>query len=196
VTTEQTGRVNQKERTRAAIVDATRDLMRAGGEITMPSVAQAARVSEATAYRYFPDLVSLLREAVDTGWPTPAEAFAPLADVDDPVRRVAHATEFLLRRTQDRQGAVRAMIAASIGKPPKVSPRPGHRFGLIDEALAPVADRIHPAALAQLRRDLAIVVSAEALFTLTDLCGLDPDTAIASAVSTARTVTEAAIRER
>lgn len=182
------------EHTRAAIVDATRDLMRAGEEITMPAVAQAARVSEATAYRYFPDLLSLLREAVDTGWPTPAEAFAPLADVDDPVRRVAHATEFLLRRTQDRQGAVRTMIAASIGKPP--TPRPAHRFGLIDEALAPVADRIAPAALAQLRRDLAVVASAEALFTLTDLCGLDPDTAIASAVSTARTVTEAAIRER
>jgi hypothetical protein len=41
-------------------------------------------------------------------------------------------------------------------------------------------------------RDLAVVVSAEALFTLTDLCGLSPDDAIASAVATARTLTEAA----
>ena len=48
------------------------------------------------------------------------------------------------------------------------------------------------AGLAQLKRDLAVVVSAEALFTLTDLCGLSPDDAIASAVATARTLTEAA----
>lgn len=38
-----------------------------------------------------------------------------------------------------------------------------------------------------------MVVSAEAFFTLTDLCGLDPDEAIASAVRTATTLTEAAV---
>jgi hypothetical protein len=36
------------------------------------------------------------------------------------------------------------------------------------------------------------VVSAEALFTLTDLCGLSPDDAIASAAATASTLTRAA----
>ena len=56
-------RVNQKARTRAAIVQAVRELARSGAEITMPSVAKAALVSEATAYRYFPDLVTLLLEA-------------------------------------------------------------------------------------------------------------------------------------
>jgi len=40
----------------------------------------------------------------------------------------------------------------------------------------------------------AVVVSAEALFTLTDLCGLGPDDAVASAVRTAATLTEAAVR--
>jgi hypothetical protein len=49
--------------------------------------------------------------------------------------------------------------------------------------------------LAQLKRDLAVVVSAEALFTLTDLCGLSPDDAIASAVRTAAAVTAAAFRD-
>ena len=46
--------------------------------------------------------------------------------------------------------------------------------------------------MAQLKRDLAVVVSAEALFTLTDLCGLSPEDAIASARHTARALTEAA----
>ena len=107
------GRVNQKARTRAAIVQAVQDLARAGAEITMPAVAKAALVSEATAYRYFPDLVSLLREADAGVWPDPAEALAPVADCDDPVERVGYATEVLLTGVLARQSAVRAMIAAS-----------------------------------------------------------------------------------
>jgi AcrR family transcriptional regulator len=192
---EHTGRANQKERTRTAIVDATRALMRTGADaITMPSVAKAARVSEATAYRYFPDLVSLLREAVDGDWPRAAEAMAPVEHVTDPVERVAYATEVLLRHVQNYQGAVRAMIAATVTRPEAAGQRPGARFGLIDAALADA--RVDPAALAQLKLDLALVISAEALFTLTDLCGLPPDAAIASAVSTARTLTTAALVRR
>ena len=187
-----TGRVNQKQRTRTAIVEATRRLARSGAEISMPLVAREALVSEATAYRYFPDLASLLREADEGSWPAPAEALAPVAGSDDPVERVAYAAEFLLRGVLSNQGAVRAMIAASITKPPAASERPGHRFGLIDYALRPLAGRLDPGALAQLRRDLAVVMSAEALFILMDLCGLEPGAAIASGVETARRVTRAA----
>jgi AcrR family transcriptional regulator len=165
----------------------------------MPAVAEAARVSEATAYRYFPDLISLLREA-DTGlWPSPADALAPVAHSRDPVERVAFAAEVLLRGVLAYQGAVRAMISATITRPGAASARPGYRFGLIDAALAPVEDAFgttDAAALAQLKRDLAVVVSAEALFILTDLCHLSPDEAIASAVHTARAITEAALHGR
>src|SRR5579863_10129325 len=106
------GRVNQKARTRAAIVRAVQDLARDGAEITMPEVARAALVSEATAYRYFPDLVSLLREAIAGQLPGAEEALAGVEGSDDPVERIAAATEFLLRHVQDRQGVVRALIAA------------------------------------------------------------------------------------
>jgi hypothetical protein len=89
------------------------------------------------------------------------------------------------------------MIAATITRPETVTTRPGIRFGLIDHALLPLEDTLgarDPDGFAQLKRDLAVVVSAEAFFTLTDLCGLDPDEAIASAVRTAATLTEAAVR--
>jgi len=188
----QTGRVNQKERTRKAIIDAARDLLKSGAEITMPAVAQAALVSEATAYRYFPDLASLLTEAEEGVWPSPAESLAPVAHSVDPVERVGYATEVLLRGVLARQGAVRVTMSAAIAKPASADARPGHRFGLIDEALAPMAGA-DPETLAQLKRDLAIVMSAEALFILTDLCGLPAEDAIASVVRTARTVTAAAI---
>ena len=194
----QAGRVNQKHRTRTAIVAAARALIGAGPEVTMPAVARAALVSEATAYRYFPDLVSLLREAMDGTWPSPAEALAPVEQSDDPVERIAFATEHLLRHVQDYQSAVRAMISATIIRPGSASVRPGHRFGLIDQALAPLEATLgqqRPAALRQLKQDLAVIMSAEALFTLTDLAGLSADDAIASAVRSARTLTAVAVAD-
>jgi AcrR family transcriptional regulator len=193
MTTQGPGRVNQKARTRAAIVAAARELALRGDEITMPAVAEAALVSEATAYRYFPDLVSLLREADESVWPSPAQALAPVAGSDDPVERVGYAAEVLLRGVLARQSGVRAMIAGSITRPDVAASRPGHRFGLIDEALAPLTGRVGPTAVEPLRRGLAVAVSAEALFILTDLYGLAPDEAVASAVHTARALTEAAV---
>lgn len=189
------GRANQKLRTRKAIVAAAAELSRTGREVTMPEVARAALVSEATAYRYFPDLASLLQEAIAGQLPDTAEVLAAVADRGDPVERTAAATEFLLRHVLSRQGVVRALIAATIARPGQPQVRPGLRFGLLDSALAPLDRTVgvtDPAALTQLKRDLAVVVSAEALFTLTDACGLDPDEAIASIVHTATTLTRAA----
>jgi AcrR family transcriptional regulator len=198
-TSQATGRVNQKLRTRTAILQAASELIRTGRDVTMLEVARAALVSEATAYRYFPDLVSLLQEAMAGQMPTPAEALAPVAGSRDPVVRVAAVTEHLLRHVLTHQGAARAMIAATITRPATASARPGLRFGLIDHALAPLAegaDALDPGDLAQLKNDLAVVVSAEALFCLTDLCGLDPEDAIASAVHTATALTRAAVSRR
>jgi AcrR family transcriptional regulator len=191
------GRANQRLRTRNAIVQAAAELSRTGREVTMPEIAQAALVSEATAYRYFPDLASLLQAAIAGQLPTPAEALEPVADSGDPVERVAAATEFLLRHVLARQGAVRAMIAATVTRPAEAATRPGLRFGLIDCALAPLTDALGEAdpGLGQLHRDLAVVVSAEALFSLTDLYRLDPEDAIASIVHTATTLTRAALAD-
>jgi AcrR family transcriptional regulator len=188
-----TGRINQKKRTRMAIVGACRELIRSGATVTMPDVARLALVSEATAYRYFPDLVSLVDEAFAGMWPSPAQALAPVADSGDPVTRVAFACEFLLRGVLASQTAVRAMIAATITRPEQAAIRPGIRFGLIDEALAPLNDTLDPVRLTRLKQDLAAVVSAEAFFTLTDLARLTPEDAIASLLRTARAVTASAL---
>jgi AcrR family transcriptional regulator len=163
----------------------------------MPQVARAALVSEATAYRYFPDLVSLLREALADLWPDAAQALAPVAGSADPAERIAFACEYLMRGVYAYRGAVRAMISHTIAAPAPSQGRPGIRFDLIDDALAPFEDAgrppsLTPGAMARLKEGLAIVVSAEALFVLTDLCGLQPDDAIASAARTAGTLTNAA----
>jgi AcrR family transcriptional regulator len=189
------GRANQKLRTRNAIVQAAAELSRTGREVAMPEIARAALVSEATAYRYFPDLASLLQEAFAGQLPSPDEALAPVAGSSDPVARIAAATEFLLRHVLSRQGMVRALIAATITRPGEPTGRPGLRFGLIDSALAPLDGTLDPADLAQLKCGLVIVVSAEALFSLTDLHGLGPEEAITSIVHTATTLTRTALRD-
>ena len=197
--TSATGRVNQKRRTHAAIVAAAAELMLTGGEVTMPEVAKAALVSEATAYRYFPDLASLLAEAMADTLPEPGQALAAVADSADPVERIAAAAEHLARLVLARQGAVRAMIAATIVRPAAVSARPGLRFGLIDEALRPLVGRlggrIDEETLAQLKRDLSVVMGAEALFSLMDLNGLSPEDAVASIVRTATALTRVALAD-
>jgi AcrR family transcriptional regulator len=197
VTTEDdTGRANQKKRTRMAIIEACREIIRSGAPVAMPDVARAALVSEATAYRYFPDLATLLNEVLAGLWLSPAEALSPVAGSADPVERIAVACEYLLRGVLAYQGAVRAMIAATITRPELAATRPGLRFGLIDEALAPLGDprvAADPAGIARLRKDLVAVVSAEALFVLTDLAGLAPEEAIASLIRTATTLTQSAL---
>lgn len=194
---EATGRVNQKLRTRNAIIEACREVTRAGGPVTMPAVARAALVSEPTAYRYFPDLISLLNATLVGMWPSPAEALEPIAASADPVDRIVFASEYFLRRVLSYQGAVRAMISATITRPELAAHRPGIRFGLINQALDPIADtlRLPPQRLAQLKHDLAAIISAEALFSLTDLCRLTPDDAVGSLVRTATTITAAATHD-
>jgi AcrR family transcriptional regulator len=190
-----TGRTNQKVRTRTAIVEACRQLVTAGTVVTMPEVARLALVSEATAYRYFPDLASLVNEVIADLWPSPAEALASIATSTDPVERIAVASEVFLRRVLALQGSVRAMIAATIIRPETVTARPGLRFAWIAYALAPAeAVFADASAFAQLKQDLAVIVSPESLFTQTDLCGLTPTDAVANCVRMATTITEAALR--
>ena len=182
------GRDNQKARTRSAILSAAVELIRSGDEVSMPAVAKAALVSEATAYRYFPDLASLFREAMGGELFAPADVLPSVEELRDPVERIALATEQGLRHIWRYQATVRAMIAATITHPGGALSRPGLRFGLIDEALAPVEGWPD---LDQLKRSLSVIIGAEALFSLTDLAGLDAEEAIRTLIHTAATITRA-----
>lgn len=191
-------RADQKARSRGALVEACRQLIASGAEVTMPAVAEAAGVSDATAYRHFSDLVSLVNEALGGLWPTLAEALTEIGGSSDPVERVGVACEYMLRRVWAYQGSVRAVISATIAHPESVRRRPGLRFGFIDEAIDPALRADGEDArmvVTRLKQDLAAVISAEALFSLTDLCGLDVDAAVASLVRTARTITRVAVED-
>lgn len=196
--TERMSRAERKSRTRKALVEAYRRLIPAGQPVTMPAVAAEAGVSDATAYRHFPDLVALANEALSGLWPSPADALRPVEHSTDPIARLDFACDFMFRRVLAYQGAVRAVIAAAITHPETARGRPGFRFGLIDHALdpvVPVASDTASRRLAMLKQDLAAVVSAEALLSLTDLCRLPPEDAMASLTRTARAITTIALAE-
>jgi len=98
-------RTSQKSRTRASLVAAASNLVQAGKQPTVSEAAQAADISRATAYRYFPTQEMLLAEVAlfSAGGPLFAELdpTAPLPEaVGQLVRRVgiwAYANETALR---------------------------------------------------------------------------------------------------
>ena len=161
----------------------------------MVVVAREALVSEATAYRYFADLPTLIRVALEGLWPTAEEALMAVADSGDPVERVAYAARDLLGRVLRYEGSTRAMIAATIAGPRAADERPGLRFAWIDQAINPVADRVAggSGSVERLKRRLSVVLSPESVFTLIDFYAASHEAAIDEVVEIARQLTERAL---
>ena len=172
-------RVNQKARTRQAIVRAAGALLRDGRKPSLEEIAEAAQVSRATAYRYFPGLDALLSEAaVDLMVPeagsllgpgAPTDAFDRLALVDEAFDRACRSRELPLRLMLAR------MLERSADTPNADDgpPRQNRRQPLIEEALAPLAPRLGKANGDRLSAALAMIVGTEGFIALKDVVGLD-----------------------
>jgi AcrR family transcriptional regulator len=194
------GRRNQKERTRRAIVAAAARLIEEGTLPSTAAVAEAALVSPATAYRYFPDHLSLLTAGLREASAGLAVRFQPeLGDRTDPVERIDAATAALLERVLARERLVRAVLALSLLRSvdgttsPQAAAelRPGLRHAWIDEALRSLEDRLDPAQLRRLKLALGVVMGPEALIALQDVMHVDTDEAIETCRWVARTLTAA-----
>ncbi|MCC6177712.1 MAG: TetR family transcriptional regulator [Chloroflexi bacterium] len=195
-----TGRQNQKERTRRAIVAAAARLIEAGTLPSTAAVAEAALVSPATAYRYFPDHLTLLTAGLREASTGLAVRFRPeLGDREDPVERIDAATAAMLERVLARERLVRAVLALSLLRSVDGSTstqaaaelRPGLRHAWIDEALRSLEDRLDPAQLRRLKLALGVIMGPEALIALQDVMHVDTDEAIETCRWMARTLTTA-----
>ena len=177
------GRMNQKRRTRAALMAAATEFVRRGETPTVPQVAEAALVSKSTAYRYFPSQESLLAEAllsavnqadlaaVYAAARTPGAAAARL----DAVVRADHA--LVVRHEAAFRRAVRAMLAPRADEPSEIPRRPGNRLRYLADALTPVHDRLGPEGLQRVVSALAMCVGMESIMVTADICGLAPEAA-------------------
>src|SRR5947209_3088310 len=112
------GRINQKRRTRASLVAAAAELLRQGKSPTVTEVADAALVSRATAYRYFPSQEYLLSEAALEGIRDDIDEELQAADsVDDPAKRLDAVVQRLQERTVEQEAGFRALLRLSLEQP-------------------------------------------------------------------------------
>jgi AcrR family transcriptional regulator len=179
------GRAGRKAPTRAALLAATRDLMREGREVTVTAAAEAAGISKATAYRYFSDPQALVIEAMLDARVKPIEEI--LGDATDPRERVQRVRRFLFALARDQEAQFRKFLASTQefwlanGDDASVVLRGRRRLPMYREALAPVAGRLGPDALDRLVAMLAATSGMESFLPLKDICGLDAATADATA---------------
>lgn len=195
-------RANQKARTRAALVEAGAQLMRAGAAPTVAEVADAARISRATAYRYFPTQEALLTEIANVS-PAVAPIEAQLArlDTDDPAERLRALLDSLNRIVIAEEVSMRTGLRTYLdtwlaGRRGAAAPHPvreGRRMRWLDEVLAPVRARLAPAAWRRLRAALALTLGADAMVVMKDVCQLDNDEALSVLQWAAATLLQSAL---
>jgi AcrR family transcriptional regulator len=199
-----TGRVNQRMRTRQAILEAANRLVEEGRAPTVSEAADAAAVSRATAYRYFPSQEELLAEcALQQGVPSPDELFGRPDAPGDPEERVVFVHDFLDQHIRQREALFRQFLRRQLLRGLEDGPtdpedralRPGFRVGLLEAALRPVADDLGPRRLERLVHALSVLIGTEAVIVSKDVLHLDEDTAPANTEWACRHLVRAALAE-
>jgi AcrR family transcriptional regulator len=184
-----TGRESQKNRTRRALVAAAGELMRGGKHPTVTDAAEAAGISRATAYRYFPTQEMLLAEVAlfAVGGPlvtAPANVPVPKA-VGQLVRRVAN-------WTYANEQPLRTLLRLSLDPTTGIN-RPGHRIEWIADSLAPVRHRMSAEAYRRLSNALTLLLGIDPIVVMTDIAGASRHDALDTLEWTARALVEAAL---
>lgn len=192
-------RHNQRHRTRKDLLAAAARLLKDGGTPSMDDVAEAAMVSRATAYRYFPNLDALLVEAPLEGeTPSPETLFTDDRSTD-PEARIDKVEAALHETVYRNEAQLRRMLAHSLGLAGRdedaVPIRQNRRTPLITAALAPAKGRLKKAAYARLCAALAVYLGPESMVVFRDVLQLDAAEARKVKSWAVRALVRAALRE-
>jgi AcrR family transcriptional regulator len=202
----ETGRVNQKRRTRAAIVDAAQRLVDEG---TMPTVAEAAAAAEVgrtTAYRYFPTQEALLVELSVTADVTDVEALvAQPVDAEGAADRAVEVLQLLNRHVLAEETRYRTAmrvyqdlwLAAKADGEDEPMVRSGRRQRWFRHVLAPLVEArgLRPAQVDRIVYALGLTCGTEAIATLRDVYRLDADGSLQVTEWAAQALLRAALEE-
>lgn len=182
------GRINQKRRTRAAIVAAAAELLQQGKTPTVAEVADAALVSRATAYRYFPTQEYLLSEAALESIREEADqVLNAVESTTDVSIRLDAVVQGLQERTVRQEAGFRALLRLSLeqqfeqsdGQEPGEPRRRGaRRLDWIEQALAPVWALLDQRTQKRLLGALSLCMGIEAVVVLQDICGYSAPEAV------------------
>jgi AcrR family transcriptional regulator len=198
------GRINQKARTRAAIIQAAKQLQEEGATPTVEDTAARAQVSRATAYRYFPSQEALLVELGEV-IPSVVRVDEMLTELDgddvqerllkllDTFGRTVLKEEVHYRRAlrvyqdtwlRNRRGATQAMPVV----------REGRRMRWLDKVLEPV-EGLSDAQRRRLQAALALTLGIDSVAIMKDVCRLDDDQALAVLSWAAQAILRAGLEE-
>jgi AcrR family transcriptional regulator len=175
---DRSGRVNQRTRTRDAILQAGAALLRLGQTPSVVEAAAAARVSQATAYRYFPTQESLLSAVVDREMRSALHvldrAIAPVGDPEEDIARLAGAIfdETFLREPEHRsllRLALDQWFMERRGAEPDNAIERGGRIAYVVEALEPLREALGEADFFQLAEAVSLAIGIEAHLVLRDI---------------------------
>jgi len=176
---ESTGRTRQKARTRDAIIAATRELLAADGTATVEEAADAAGVSRATAYRYFPNRRDLL---VATHPEIDAQSLLGTDPPDDVAERLDLVVDEVARMVIENEPELRTMLRLSLDPEDthrdQLVLRQGRVIGWLDDALQELRGTIPRAELRRLVYAIRCAVGIEALVWLCDVAGLSRGEAV------------------
>jgi AcrR family transcriptional regulator len=194
-------RINQRYRTRKDLIAAAARLMKNGRKPSLEEIAGAALVSRATAYRYFPEIESLLVEAsIDVDVPDGDALFAGEAS-RDPEERIDRAEAAMHRSVFANEPAIRLMLASSLARTrdesdgAAVPVRQNRRTPLIEAALAPARDGLSKAGYARLCAALAMIFGSESMVVFRDVLNMSEPEARKVKSWAARALVRAALAE-
>ena len=185
------GRELQKNRTRKALVASASELLRNGKQPTVTDAAEAAGISRATAYRYFPSQEMLWVEvalfAADGPIVNRGTESAPAPEaIADLVRGVG-------TWSYENERPLRALLRLSLDPDTGIR-RPGHRVEWIANTLAPVRGSMDTKTYNRLSRVLTLMLGIDPVVVMTDIAGVNREQALDALEWSARTLVEAALR--
>lgn len=195
-------RANQKARTRAAIVAAAQELQRQGTAPTIEQAAEHARVSRATAYRYFPTKEALLVELSEVTHPAAVETLLANLTTDDIEERLLLLVDTFDGIALAQEEHYRTFTRVSLdtwlrghrsGEDAPVV-REGRRMRWLETVLSPL-NELPLEDKRRLQAALALTIGGEAIITMKDVCRLDNDETLAVLRWAAAALLRAALKE-
>jgi AcrR family transcriptional regulator len=167
------GRIDQKRRTRDALIAAARELVADGVTPTVEAAAEAASISRTTAYRYFPSQRALLVAAHPE---TAADSLLPEDAPDDAATRldlvVDSFTRMIVETEAQQRTMLRLSLEADVDERAHLPLRQGRAIKWIEEALSPLSSQMSKADLRRLVLAVRSATGIEALAWLTDVAGM------------------------
>lgn len=193
------GRVNQRRRTRRALIEAALALCEGGRKPSFQEVAARAMVSRATAYRYYSSVEDLISDAMFE------RAVPPLENIyrpghDDPAEAAARAARTMNKLLLDDEVGLHAversfMSAWLDNAPESRPPRPARRMQYVSPIVESLKSELTPSARRRLTQALALLMGTEAALALRDVAGASIDDALAASAWAARTLVRQALAE-